>query len=204
VKASGRVCVRVLIACVVALTMARHAHAQDQTDTSSDAQAAAAPAATPQATDQPASPPRLVCGSEAGTRTQCGADTSAGVVLVRSTGAAACLLGKTWGYDDTGVWVSDGCTGEFITGQATSEPADKKSFEHIPNVGFRLYEGEKGQVYFRLFSYARYLNQRDLDSSYVDAFGNTHSVNLRQDVQLQKFFAPFTGWFLTPKFRYYL
>jgi len=29
-------------------------------------------------------------------------------------------------------------------------------------------------------------------------------VQLRQDVQLQKFFAPFSGWFLTPKFRYYL
>ena len=26
----------------------------------------------------------------------------------------------------------------------------------------------------------------------------------RQDVQLQKFFAPFSGWFLTPKMRYYL
>ena len=26
----------------------------------------------------------------------------------------------------------------------------------------------------------------------------------RQDIQLQKFFAPFSGWFLTPKMRYYL
>ena len=26
----------------------------------------------------------------------------------------------------------------------------------------------------------------------------------RQDIQLAKFFAPFSGWFLTPKFRYYL
>jgi hypothetical protein len=67
-----------------------------------------------------------------------------------------------------------------------------------------LYEGEKGQIYFRLFSYARYLNQRSLDASYVDSFGQTHTVKQRQDVQLQKFFAPFSGWFLTPKFRYYL
>ena len=59
-------------------------------------------------------------------------------------------------------------------------------------------------MYFRLFSYGRYLNQRNLDESYVDAFGNTKTVQRRQDIQLQKFFAPFSGWFLTPKMRYYL
>ena len=75
---------------------------------------------------------------------------------------------------------------------------------HIPNVGFLLFDGDKGQIYFRLFSYARYLNQRNLDESYVDAFGNTKTVQRRQDIQLQKFFAPFSGWFLTPKMRYYL
>ena len=26
----------------------------------------------------------------------------------------------------------------------------------------------------------------------------------REDIQLNKFFLPFAGWFLTPKFRYYL
>ena len=39
---------------------------------------------------------------------QCGADTSRGVVLLRSTGDAPCLLGRTWGYDQSSVWVSDG------------------------------------------------------------------------------------------------
>ena len=48
------------------------------------------------------------------------------------------------------------------------------------------------------------MNQRNLDPTYVDSFGNTKTVQLRQDMQLQKFFAPFAGWFLTPKFRYYL
>ena len=33
-----------------------------------------------------------------------------------STGTAACLLGKSWGYDDDGIWVDDGCGGEFATG----------------------------------------------------------------------------------------
>jgi hypothetical protein len=150
----------------------------------------------------------VTCSSSAGTREHCAADTSAGVALIRSSGDGPCLLGKTWGYDDTGIWVSEGCTGQFTAGQAAAGADAKterlKPFEHVPNAGFLLYDGELGQIYFRLFSYVRYLNQLALDESYTDAFGNTHTLQRRQDVQLQKFFAPFSGWFLTPKFRYYL
>jgi Protein of unknown function (DUF3011) len=161
----------------------------------------------------PSSPPgaaqtlatSLTCTSKPGERTQCPADTSAGVVLLRSAGDAPCLLGKTWGYDQTSVWVADGCSAEFGTGPVGEAQATRpRPLSHVPNVGFRLFDGDKGEVYFRLFSYARYLNQRSLDESYVDAFGNTHTVQRRQDIQLQKFFAPFSGWFLTPKMRYYL
>ncbi|HEX6851412.1 MAG TPA: hypothetical protein VF139_08370, partial [Candidatus Polarisedimenticolaceae bacterium] len=35
-------------------------------------------------------------------------------------------------------------------------------------------------------------------------FGNLKTVPQREDVQLNKFFLPFTGWFLNPKMRYYL
>jgi hypothetical protein len=151
---------------------------------------------------------RITCESQPGGRQHCPVDTSSGVTLVKSTGTTACLLGKTWGYDDTGVWVSEGCGGEFAAGAAAAsqEQTQKKDKppEYIPNLGFLLYNGEKGQIYFRLFSYARYLNQRSLDPTYVDGFGNTKSVLLQQDIQLQKFFSPFAGWFLTPKFRYYL
>jgi hypothetical protein len=165
--------------------------------------------ATPNGVQQSAAaqptPTTVSCASKPGERTTCPANTSAGVVLRRSTGDAPCLLGKSWGYDQTSIWVSDGCSAEFITGQAAQPEATKpKPLQHIPNVGFLLFDGEKGQIYFRLFSYARYLNQRNVDETYVDAFGNTHSIDRRQDVQLQKFFAPFSGWFLSPKFRYYL
>ena len=165
----------------------------------------AAPAAaqnTPQAT--PATPPTLTCSSKPGDRASCAADTAKGVVLLRSMGDAPCLLGKTWGYDQTSVWVSDGCSAEFATGPAQADEKKAKTPTHVPNVGFLLVDDEKGQVYFRLFSYGRYLNQRNLDESYVDAFGKEHTVQQRQDIQLQKFFAPFSGWFLTPKMRYYL
>jgi len=153
-----------------------------------------------------AQPPRVTCESTPGTREHCSADTSAGVALARSIGSAACLLGKTWGYDDTGIWVSEGCSGEFVVGEGTqpAPPERTKPLEHVPNVGFLLYNGDKGQIYFRLMSYVRYLNQLGIDDSYTDAFGKTQTVKERQDIQLAKFFAPFSGWFLTPKFRYYL
>src|SRR5436190_19354726 len=66
------------------------------------------------------------CASAAGQRTHCDAVTASGVLLARSTGSSLCLLGKTWGYDDTGVWVADGCGGEFQIGTpaGTAKPAD--------------------------------------------------------------------------------
>jgi len=173
----------------------------------------AQPQSPPTPTTAPAQPPpaaapqavRVTCSSKPGVREQCAADTSSGVVLARSFGTAACLLGRTWGYDDKGVWVSDGCSAEFVVAGAVPEQKEKQGAPtYVPNAGFLLFDGEKGQVYFRLFSYARYLNQRSLDPSYVDSFGVPHDIQQRQDMQLAKFFAPFSGWFLTPSFRYYL
>ena len=149
------------------------------------------------------------CASKPGERVYCPADTSSGVALARSRGEAACLLGKTWGYDDKGIWVADGCTADFVVGRqlqqiAEQQPQKKKPLEHIPNIGFLLFSGEKGEMYVRLFSYVRYLNQKGLDATYVDYFGRTQTVKQREDVQLNKFFLPFSGWFLDPRFRYYL
>jgi len=149
----------------------------------------------------------VTCKSTGTERQMCAADTSKGVILAKSIGQAPCLLGKTWGYDDKGVWVSEGCSAVFIVGPQTAvqpEPTRTKPLQYIPNAGFLLVEGDKGEMYVRLFSYVRYLNQKGLDSSYTDYFGNTHEVRQREDVQLNKFFLPFSGWFLTPKFRYYL
>ena len=69
-------------------------------------------------------PTVITCMSKQGERQVCKADTTAGVVLVRSAGESECLLGKNWGYDEAGVWVSNGCGGEFGVGkqEATSGP----------------------------------------------------------------------------------
>ena len=171
-------------------------HAQGTTPAPGPAQDPAQPAAT-----------LLTCASKPGTRQECPADTSRGVVLRRSSGESACLLGKTWGYTDKAVWVADGCVGEFVVAAGITDvetPKPQGAPRYVPNAGFLIVESEKGEMYVRLFSYVRYLNQKGLDASYTDAFGNLKQVVQREDIQLQKFFLPFSGWFLTPKFRYYL
>src|SRR5262245_50079554 len=90
-----------------------------------------------------AQPVTMSCASKPGERQHCGADTSKGVVLARSSGEAPCLLGKSWGYDDDGVWVADGCSGEFVVGGTLpeapqKEEPEKKGPAYIPNAGFRL------------------------------------------------------------------
>jgi hypothetical protein len=182
-------------------TLVMAAAARGQTPTASEQE----PAATPQT-------PRAVvatCASKIGERQECPANTSRGVVLTRSYGESACLLGKTWGYDDKGVWVADGCVADFLVARATAEapttePVKKGAPRYVPNAGFLIVEQDKGEVYIRLLCYARYLNQKGLDGTYTDGFGNVHTVVQREDAQLNKFFLPFSGWFLTPKFRYYL
>jgi Protein of unknown function (DUF3011)/Gram-negative porin len=68
-------------------------------------------------------PTVITCVSKPGERQICKADTRAGVVLVRSIGESECLLGKNWGYDDAGVWVSQGCGGEFGVGKQEASGA---------------------------------------------------------------------------------
>jgi len=58
-------------------------------------------------------PNTLRCGSEGGKHKHCTADTRGGVSLARQLSRSACVEGSTWGYDTTGIWVSDGCRGEF-------------------------------------------------------------------------------------------
>lgn len=76
--------------------------------------------------------------------------------------------------------------------------------------GWRQMHGSKvantkyGDVNIRIYTYVRYLNQLGLDSSYTNAFGHSSAIDKRQDVQIQKVSIYFSGWFLNPKFRYFL
>jgi DUF3011 family protein/ricin-type beta-trefoil lectin protein len=55
----------------------------------------------------------LVCSSNNGERVYCGADTRGGVQLIRQISGSPCEQGRTWGWDQRGVWVDRGCRAEF-------------------------------------------------------------------------------------------
>ena len=75
---------------------------------------------------------------------------------------------------------------------------------YTPNYGFKVVNTESGDLNISIYTYARYLNQLGLNSSYQDAFGITKSVQERQDFQLQKVQVKFLGWVFDPKFRYFI
>jgi hypothetical protein len=58
--------------------------------------------------------PVVLCESKDGHRGFCAADTSYGVSLSRQLSDANCIRGKTWGYDNGGIWVTGGCRAEFL------------------------------------------------------------------------------------------
>lgn len=145
-------------------------------------------------------PASIVCGSKAGERQTCAANTAGGVTIVKQLGTAACELGRTWGFDAKGIWVSDGCSAEF---SVTAPPA-RELGRYSPTQGFKVADTSQGDLNIRVYSYVRYQNQRYTDPTYTDAFGNTKDIQQRQDIQLNKAQVYFFGWFMSPKFRYQL
>ncbi|HYM62320.1 MAG TPA: DUF3011 domain-containing protein, partial [Thermoanaerobaculia bacterium] len=55
----------------------------------------------------------IVCESS-GRRHRCDVDVPFGVRLSRQLGRRDCIRGTTWGFDRDGIWVTDGCRGEFL------------------------------------------------------------------------------------------
>ncbi|MDQ3039805.1 MAG: DUF3011 domain-containing protein [Pseudomonadota bacterium] len=60
-----------------------------------------------------ASGQQVRCESENGRTRTCTMDTRGGVQLVRKLSDAACIEGRTWGANRGGVWVTNGCRGDF-------------------------------------------------------------------------------------------
>ncbi|MCX6549885.1 MAG: DUF3011 domain-containing protein [Acidobacteria bacterium] len=160
----------------------------------------------------------ISCESRPGVRTVCLGDSSAGVALVKEAGPAACLLGKTWGYDDKGVWVADGCSGEFQLGQpstlaaaaptaqtpvaaAAGQPAPLKPYvpvetwgEFDPGKGFLVGRSSAGELGISGYALARYVNQMPGESTFTDHLGNTRSVDGRNDIWPHRVMIFLKGW----------
>jgi hypothetical protein len=152
------------------------------------------------------------CASKPGERTHCVAVTAAGVALLNSTGSAACLLGKTWGYDDKGVWVMDGCSGEFVLGQAAAAPGAPSAAppterietwgEFDPGDGFLLGRGPAGELSISAYALLRYLNQTPGEQVWIDHLGNEHTTDGRNDIFPHRVIVYLKGWVGVPKLMY--
>jgi len=166
-----------------------------------------------------ARPAILSCVASTNERRHCLADTSAGATLVRSTGTGACVLGKTWGYDDTGIWVSHGCGGDFAvrdprvaTPQATpAQPAPRTPAERIetwgefdPGEGFLLGRSDAGELSISAYALLRYVNQTPGTQTFTDHFGNERPVDGRHDIFPHRVIVFLKGWLGTPKLIYTL
>lgn len=81
------------------------------------------------------------------------------------------------------------------------QPADHWG-RYEPGKGIVLARTDDAELNFSVFTYIRYLNQKQLEDSYTDAFGRTKELDLRQDVQFQKVTLNFKGWLFDPDFRY--
>ena len=55
----------------------------------------------------------LYCGSDDHRQRRCNVTVRRDARLVRQASKAACIEGRSWGWDRDGVWVSNGCRGDF-------------------------------------------------------------------------------------------
>ena len=78
------------------------------------------------------------CLSSGDERQHCDADTSRGAVLQRSVGSTECVLGRNWGYDGKSVWVTEGCSGEFLVSGAPLQETEE-SAEALTDIRLSLY-----------------------------------------------------------------
>jgi hypothetical protein len=172
--------------------------------------------AAPGADAQPATPAtHVTCTSTGAAREHCAADTSAGVALERSTGTGACLLGKTWGYDSDGVWVSDGCGGEFVLGQAGTaltppapapapDDTERSSYGVFDTTGqgFLIGRSKLGELKIGAYALVRWTDQLPATQQFTDHLGNVRPIDTRNDIQFHRAMVHFRGWLFSPKFRY--
>lgn len=57
------------------------------------------------------------CGSADGRYSRCFARTEGKVTLLKQLSSSPCVLQRTWGFDPNGVWVDNGCRGQFVVGR---------------------------------------------------------------------------------------
>jgi hypothetical protein len=89
------------------------------------AAAFAGPSSAPAQPGYGGQPQRITCSSNNGKRNWCAIGNSRDVQLVRQISGSACIRGNTWGLDQRGLWVDNGCRAEFIIGRSGPPPPPK-------------------------------------------------------------------------------
>lgn len=59
----------------------------------------------------------VTCASTDGRYSRCFTRTDGQVTLQKQLSSQACVLQRTWGYDRNGIWVDNGCRGQFVVGR---------------------------------------------------------------------------------------
>ncbi len=59
----------------------------------------------------------IECASKQGQHQYCRAQTDGYVRLDEQHSDTPCVAGRTWGYDETGIWVDNGCRARFVVGK---------------------------------------------------------------------------------------
>jgi hypothetical protein len=88
------------------------------------------------------------CESENFTYKRCPVETGGEVRLVRQLSDAACRRGDTWGYDRRGIWVDEGCAGEFQVGRRYDDYDRRYPDDDRNRSGRRRYDRHEGDYYY--------------------------------------------------------
>ena len=93
------------------------------------------------------------------------------------------------------------------TAPAPNEPVSTASElgAYEPDKGFVVARTSTGELILSAWTYVRYLNQKaGLDQTFTDSFGRTSTLQLRQDMQLNKLSLYTKGWIYDPRLNYFL
>jgi len=74
--------------------------------------------------------------------------------------------------------------------------------EFAPSTGFNLIKTDRGSLNISMYGLFRYMNQYPVGDSFTDHLGRVRLVEPRNDLNWQRTFAWFTGFFYDPRFRY--
>jgi len=163
--------------------------------------------------------PRVTCAAASAERTYCAGDVSAGVVLIKSNGPGECLLGRTWGYDERGVWVTDRCSGEFAFGGLTQQKTTPDSTpppqtpreptprletwgEFDPGDGFLVARTDFGELAVSGYGLVRFIDQTPASQTFTDHLGVERTTDGRNDIWPHRIIIYLKGWLADPKLIY--